>query len=71
MGNPKYDFGVALSGKTSIPNFMKIHAAIVELKHADRQKRTDSMSPICLHFMHNVQITYKKGSGAEFVVKRV
>jgi hypothetical protein len=51
----KYDFRVDSNGITSIPNFIQICPAVLELNHADRQ--TDMASPICVHFMHGMQRT--------------
>jgi hypothetical protein len=38
----------------SNPNFIKIHPAVLELKHADRC-RTCRTSPIIVHFVYTMQ----------------
>jgi hypothetical protein len=52
----QYEFRVVSSGIMSIPNFIQIRPAVLELNHADRQ--TDMASPICVHFVYIVQRTH-------------
>jgi hypothetical protein len=49
----KLDFRVVPDGITSMPNFIQIRLAVLDLNHADRQ--TDMISHICVHFMHIVE----------------
>jgi hypothetical protein len=52
----KYDFRVDPNGIASIPNFIQICFAVLEMNHADGP--TDTTSPFCVHFMHIVQRTH-------------
>jgi hypothetical protein len=45
MGNLKFVFGVAFNGVTFVPNFIKIHPAVLLLKRAKRQTHDQP----CMH----------------------
>jgi hypothetical protein len=47
----KYGFKVVPDGITSLPNFIQMRPAVLELNHTDRQDQS------CVHFMHIAQRT--------------
>jgi hypothetical protein len=72
VGNwKKYDFRVHSSGITSIPNFIQICRAVLQLNHADRQ--TDMTSTVCVISCSSCKYRIKITMGAHlsFSVCRV
>jgi hypothetical protein len=55
-----YDFGAAFSGIAFIYNFMKIREAILDLKHADIDRRTGRhyLYSLFLSTLHRERVIY-------------
>jgi hypothetical protein len=54
----KNGFRTVSIGITSVPNFIQIRLAVLELNRAER--RADMTSPMCVHFVQNVRKTQNK-----------
>jgi hypothetical protein len=56
----KYNFKVFPNGIMSIPNFIQIHPAAVELNHADRQTDRDDQPYMCSFHAHLIKRNFKE-----------
>jgi hypothetical protein len=50
----KFEYGLASTCIVSIPNFIRIHPAVLKLK----REQTHMISSVCIHFMHIIQRTH-------------
>jgi hypothetical protein len=61
VGNSKFEFCIALNGIIFVLNFINIRLVVLELKLWTDRRRNRYSLPICIPFMHTVQIIKKMG----------